>query len=192
MKKNNAQQGVFVFLSAIAVVFVPYALAGCDADSVGLSNEDMTLDLSDPDVVATLFAASEDNDFWAEDPEEPELVAYSADKKDTVWCLPLDCDVDGDGFAWECDKYTYEADGVTVDHVGNVPECPLCESSCTNCVAKKIVCEEGDICMCPGAIDPELAIQFTEKRRCDHRSYTYDGTRYWVGYTLKSQKLPMS
>ena len=81
MKKSHAHQKAFAFIFTIAAFFVLCALAGCDADSV--SNEELSLDLSDPDVVAALFAASENNDSWA---EEPELVAYSADKKNEVWC----------------------------------------------------------------------------------------------------------
>ena len=50
MKKNNAQHKMFAIISAIAVFLILSALAGCDADSVGQSNEDMTLDLSDPQI----------------------------------------------------------------------------------------------------------------------------------------------
>ncbi len=181
MKKNNAQHKMFAIISAIAGFLILSALAGCDADSVGQSNEDMILDLSDPDVIAALFSASEGYDPSAdEDSEEPKLKALDADEPKTVWCLPLNCDEDKDGFAWECDKYKYDPTGTFVIHKGNVKDCQFCNTDCTNCVAKEYECPDEDHCMCPGVIDQDLAIQFTEKRRCDHASYLFDGIDYPV------------
>ena len=55
---------MFAFASAITIVFVICALGGCDADSVGQSNEEIDLDLSNPDVIAALFSASMNKESW--------------------------------------------------------------------------------------------------------------------------------
>ncbi len=173
MKNNNAKHKIFAIIFAITIFLILSALAGCDADSVGQSNEDMTLDLTDPDVIAALLSASEGYDSWDEDSEEPELLELDGEPK-KVWCLPLNCDEDKDGFAWECDRYIYDPSGPLI-HKGNVPTCQYCDTTCTNCVAKQYTCPDEEHCMCPGESVPKYAIQFTEKRRCDHSVYYWDG-----------------